>query len=112
MSIDSEIRARNIRAKLMAEKRSLSKAGAGQQGSRKGAKSAAPLRGDGINRAALWRKAMGAENTTTAERPAITAPKAAASVSNVKCRNGKSHAEMWCRAHEQARLLPPIRGGE
>lgn len=114
MSIESEIRARNMREKLMAEKRSGSKAsaGAGQQGSRKGSKSAAPLRGGGINRAALWRKAMGAEDTATAERPATTAPKAAASVSNVKSRNGKSHAEMWRRAHEHARLSPPIRGGE
>jgi hypothetical protein len=105
MSIESEIRARNIRAKLMAKsgKRSKPSTRTGEPTSSHG--------GDGINRAELWRKAMASQDAASLEEIDKTAPKTAGTQTNM-VRSVGSHADMWRRAHERARLLPPIRSDE
>lgn len=68
-------------------------------------------KGDGINRAELWRKAMARRDGVSDEEAGDIAPKATGSITS-RGGGGKACAEMWRRAHERARLLPPIRGDE
>lgn len=68
-------------------------------------------KGDVIDRAAVWRKAMATDGEAKALNP--TGPAShKAGVGKRGGRGGKNYAEMWRRGHEKARAMPPIRGDE
>ncbi|KPF47263.1 hypothetical protein IP76_00380 [Rhizobium sp. AAP43] len=71
------------------------------------APSVSAKRGDGINRAAIWRKAMASQDEASLEEIDNTDRKTAGTHTNM-VRSGGSHADMWRRAHERARAMPPI----
>jgi hypothetical protein len=68
-------------------------------------------KGGGINRAELWRKAMASQDAASLEEIDNTDRKPAGTQTNM-VRSVGSHADMWRRAHERARAMPPIRSDE
>lgn len=68
-------------------------------------------KGNGINRAELWRKAMASQDATSLEEVDSTDRKTAGTQTK-RVRSGQSHADMWRRAHVRARAMPPLRDDE